>query len=68
MFAGIGIRRLRRWGDGQALPGTSPGEVAPGDVPGTGFYEWTGERGPETPWFMSSPDRAVLALAGLCSW
>ena len=37
-------------------------------VPATGFYEWTGERGSKTPWFMSSPDGAMLGLAGLYSW
>lgn len=37
-------------------------------VPATGFYEWTGERGSKTLWFMSNPDGAVLGLAGLYSW
>ncbi|MFB8191335.1 SOS response-associated peptidase [Microbacterium sp. NPDC055988] len=33
-----------------------------------GFYEWTGERGHKTPWFMSDPDGALLGFAGLYSW
>lgn len=33
-----------------------------------GFYEWTGEKGHKTPWFMSNPDGALLGFAGLYSW
>ncbi len=33
-----------------------------------GFYEWTGEKGAKTPWFMSDPDGALLGFAGLYSW
>ncbi|UJP09304.1 SOS response-associated peptidase [Microbacterium sp. KUDC0406] len=33
-----------------------------------GFFEWTGERGSKTPWFMSHPNGALMGFAGLCSW
>lgn len=33
----------------------------------TGFYEWTGEKGSKTPWFMSHPNGALMGFAGLYS-
>lgn len=33
-----------------------------------GFYEWTGERGSKTPWWMSYPDEGLMGFAGLYSW
>lgn len=33
-----------------------------------GFYEWTGERGSKTPWFMSHPEGDLMGFAGLYSW
>ena len=33
-----------------------------------GFFEWAGERGSKTPWFMSHPDGDLMGFAGLYSW
>lgn len=34
-------------------------------VPADGYYEWSGEEGRKTPWFIQRKDRGLFALAGL---
>jgi putative SOS response-associated peptidase YedK len=33
-----------------------------------GYYEWQGEKGHKTPFFIHDPDAAVIGFAGLYSW
>ena len=34
-------------------------------VPGTGYYEWTGQPGSKQPWFIYPPDHRLMLFAGL---
>jgi len=34
-------------------------------VPADGFYEWTGEKGNKTPYFLHDPDTKILSFGGL---
>lgn len=36
-------------------------------VPASGYYEWTGEKGAKTPWWIH-PNNGILGFAGLYSW
>lgn len=36
-------------------------------VPASGYYEWTGEKGAKTPWWIH-PENGILGFAGLYSW
>lgn len=36
-------------------------------IPASGYYEWTGEKGAKTPWWIHPTD-GILGLAGLYAW
>ncbi|MGO2151280.1 MAG: SOS response-associated peptidase [Microbacterium gubbeenense] len=36
-------------------------------VPASGYYEWTGEKGAKTPWWIQ-PAEGIIGFAGLYSW
>ncbi|GAB3387342.1 SOS response-associated peptidase [Humibacter soli] len=37
-------------------------------IPALGYYEWQGEKGHKTPYFIRDPHDDVLGLAGMYSW